>query len=248
MEKVLKILLLEDSIADAELIAFELRRTSGRCEIKRVETKAAFLETLKNFNPSLILADYILPTFDAMSALKLAREHAPSIPFIIVTGSISEEVAVESMKAGAWDYVLKDHLARLIPAIKGALEKKLAFIQKQKAEQEARKAAEDTSQGGSAVAETVEAMRKIAQQISIVDDIAVKPDEKPNSTFSATEPKIPIGIIHRAPHLSPNCPLRNCPIPYAMKNALPIIPTSVFEKSNAFIIPGNATAIFARHK
>ena len=155
MEKKLRILLLEDSAADAELITFELRRIDEECEIKRVDTKDAFSEALKSFDPSLILADYTLPNFDAMSALKIAKLEAPTVPFIIVTGSISEEVAVECMKAGTWDYVLKDHLARLIPAAKGALEKKFALHQTQKAEEETKRAVEDWQRTFDAISDLV---------------------------------------------------------------------------------------------
>jgi PAS domain S-box-containing protein len=88
-----------------------------------VETKEAYINALLDFKPDVILSDYSLPTFDGMKALLYRSELAPSIPFILVTGSINEETAVEIMKAGADDYVIKEHLTRIGSAIKTAIEK-----------------------------------------------------------------------------------------------------------------------------
>ncbi len=118
----LRILILEDVPADAELAERELRRAGLEFTARRVETEAEFLAALDEFQPDLILSDYRLPTFDGMAALFLALERAPLVPFIVTTGSLNEETAVECMKAGAWDYVLKDRLARLPMAVSRALE------------------------------------------------------------------------------------------------------------------------------
>ena len=117
-----RVLLIEDSPADALLIERAVRGAFPDSEFKRVETGEAFLSALASFCPGLILSDYSLPRFDGMAALELALQHAPELPFIIVTGSINEETAAECIKAGAWDYVLKEHLTRLVPAVVGALE------------------------------------------------------------------------------------------------------------------------------
>lgn len=124
MDKELRILILEDVPTDAELMERELRKGEILFSSKLVETREDFLKELKEFEPDIILSDYKLPHFDGMAALSLTKEFAPTIPLIIVTGSMNEETAVECMKAGAADYVIKDHLARIVPAVEGALENK----------------------------------------------------------------------------------------------------------------------------
>ena len=106
---------------DAELVEYELRRAQVPFSTRCVNTREAFLSELQDFQPDLILSDYSVPGFDGMAALSLAREYAPAIPFVIVTGSVNEETAVGCMKAGATDYLLKSNLARIGPAIEGAL-------------------------------------------------------------------------------------------------------------------------------
>jgi two-component system, cell cycle sensor histidine kinase and response regulator CckA len=123
-EDVVRILIVEDLPTDAELAEREARRALPESQFMRVETREGFLSALKSFSPDLILSDYKLPHFDGMSALRLALERVPETPFIIVTGSMNEETAVTCMKAGAWDYVIKEHVKRLGPAVLGALEQK----------------------------------------------------------------------------------------------------------------------------
>jgi PAS domain S-box-containing protein len=130
----LRILILEDVPMDAELVEYELGRASIPFLARRVDSRDGFLHALEEFGPDLILSDYTLPRFDGMTALSLARERAPSIPFLIVTGSVNEETAVGCMKAGATDYLLKSNLARIGPAIEAALERSRAHAQKTKAE------------------------------------------------------------------------------------------------------------------
>ncbi|MDH3252727.1 MAG: response regulator, partial [Ignavibacteria bacterium] len=125
----LRILLIEDSPDDAALIEYELRKARFSFELLRVSTRSEFLEGLSTFQPDAILSDYSLPQFDAMTALDLTRTRRPFTPFIIVTGSRTEETAVECMKAGAADYVLKDHLSRIGPAIWSAREHKHAEME-----------------------------------------------------------------------------------------------------------------------
>ena len=119
---------------DAELMEYELERASIPFLSRRVDSREAFLDELDQFRPDLILSDYTLPRFDGMTALSLARERAPSIPFLIVTGSVNEETAVGCMKAGATDYLLKSNLARIGPAIEAALERERAHAEKVQAE------------------------------------------------------------------------------------------------------------------
>src|ERR1041384_7124985 len=122
----LRILILEDMPIDAELLEPGLRRSQLRFTVCHVATKADYLKSLDEFAPDLILSDYRLLEFDGRQALRWARERMPDVPFIIVTGSINEETAVECMKAGAADYVLKEHISRIGPVIQSALERKQA--------------------------------------------------------------------------------------------------------------------------
>jgi PAS domain S-box-containing protein/putative nucleotidyltransferase with HDIG domain len=122
--KVLKILIIEDLPTDAELCAREIKKVLGSCEFKRVETREEFTSALKKFKPDVIISDFKLPSFDGLTALKLALEFVPDIPFIVVTGSMNEDTAVECMKAGAWDYIIKEHIKRLGMATLGALEQR----------------------------------------------------------------------------------------------------------------------------
>ena len=138
MDKNLRILILEDVPTDAELMERELRKVGIKFTSKRVETRKDFQKKLKEFPPDIILSDYKLPHFDGMAALELAKELAPTIPFIIITGSMNEETAVECMKAGATDYLIKEHIKRLGLAVVSALEQKRLRLEKERAEAEER--------------------------------------------------------------------------------------------------------------
>ena len=124
---------------DAELVEYELGRARVSFEARRVDTRESFLHELEAFRPDVILSDFTLPRFDGMSALALARERAPAVPFLIVTGSVNEETAVGCMKAGATDYLLKSNLARIGPAIEGALTSVRARTAKARAEEALRR-------------------------------------------------------------------------------------------------------------
>src|ERR1700687_1752105 len=117
MTSSLRILLLEDDSRDAGLIHGLLEAEHFVCEIIRVETRAEFLTALEDDEIDLILADYKLPSFDGVSALKLASSARPDLPFIFVSGTLGEELAIEALKIGATDYVLKTRLARLGPSM-----------------------------------------------------------------------------------------------------------------------------------
>jgi len=117
----IRILLLEDSDLDAALVEAELRRNKVEFLLQRVETAEAFKEGLKRFRPAIIFSDYKLPSFDGGQALLLAKDVSPHVPFIVISGAVGEETAVELLKAGATDFVLKDKLLRLVPAMHRAL-------------------------------------------------------------------------------------------------------------------------------
>ena len=124
MENKLNILILEDLISDAELAKREVKKVINNVSVTVVDTEVDYVRALKIFKPDLVISDYKMPNFDGMTALKILKEKSDTIPFIILTGSMNEEIAVECMKAGADDYVIKEHIKRLGQAVLGALEKK----------------------------------------------------------------------------------------------------------------------------
>src|SRR5713226_167099 len=132
MNRETRILILEDLATDAELIERELRKASIVFTSLRVETKEDFSQALIEFEPDIILSDYGLPQFSGLEALGLLKEKEISLPFILVTGSLSEEIAVLCMKEGAADYILKSNLTRLPSAVESAL--KRSETEKEKAE------------------------------------------------------------------------------------------------------------------
>jgi len=120
-EAVLNILLVEDSATDAKLVGQELRRLDRPITLERVETAAALRAALTRQDWDAVLSDWSLPNFNAPAALAIAKELRPDVPFVIVSGTIGEEAAVDAMHAGARDYVLKDKLGRLLPVLKREL-------------------------------------------------------------------------------------------------------------------------------
>jgi diguanylate cyclase (GGDEF)-like protein len=121
MEQELRLLVLEDVAAEAELTVRALETAGLNCDWRRVENETGFRVELRRLRPDIVLSDFGLPVFDGMSALAIAAAEAPDTPFIFVSGTIGEERAIEALKHGAVDYVLKTNLARLAPAVKRAL-------------------------------------------------------------------------------------------------------------------------------
>lgn len=139
MEHELRILVLEDSPQDAEFVRRMLQRSGMSFSLRCVETREAFVEQLESFQPVLIISDYQLPSFDGLMALKLARERLPGLPFILTSGHIGEEGAIEALKSGVTDFLLKANLnIRLIPAVQRAM--------REVEERAARKRTEETLQ------------------------------------------------------------------------------------------------------
>ncbi|MBI4659465.1 MAG: response regulator [Verrucomicrobia bacterium] len=122
MERRIHILMIEDEGADADLIQHHLRQSGVAFSARRVETESEFLDEIGNRPPDIILSDHGMPGFDGFAALALARRIKPEIPFIFVSGRHGEEDVVKSLKSGAADFVLKDRLSDLAPAITRALE------------------------------------------------------------------------------------------------------------------------------
>jgi len=133
---------LEDDPSDSELLRRHLATTWPACEIIQVRHKSAYLSVLPEAEFDLILSDFAIPGFSGLSALASAREHCPDTPFIFVSGAIGDEVAVDSLKAGATDYVLKDRLARLVPAIERALAEAEADARRKHVEEQLRQSEE----------------------------------------------------------------------------------------------------------
>ncbi|HEY2464077.1 MAG TPA: EAL domain-containing protein [Steroidobacteraceae bacterium] len=121
MKTQLKLVVVEDSVADAELLARHLAKAGLNCAINRVQTEPEFIDALHRDKPDVILSDFSLPNFSGLRALDLAVVHAPDIPFIYVSGTIGEERAIDALRRGATDYVLKSNLSRLSSAIERAL-------------------------------------------------------------------------------------------------------------------------------
>jgi two-component system, NarL family, sensor histidine kinase UhpB len=134
--------MLEDDAADAELTKFALRKGGVHFSASRVQTKEEYLKELQDRPPALILSDYSLPGFNGHDALEIAREHCPETPFIFVTGTMGEEVAIETLKSGATDYVLKTRLSRLVPAVNRAIRETQERIKHRRAEEQLRESHE----------------------------------------------------------------------------------------------------------
>jgi len=138
MDKELRILILEDVPADAELEERELRKAGLVFTSKVVDTREAFLKELDDFSPDVILSDYDLPAFDGLAALRIAKGKCPDVPFILVTGKLGEEFAIENLKEGATDYVLKSNLKRLVPSVKRALKEAKLITERKRIEHQVR--------------------------------------------------------------------------------------------------------------
>jgi signal transduction histidine kinase/CheY-like chemotaxis protein len=130
MNDSVRILLVEDLPADVEMNKREISKVVPDCIFRQVDTRKDFLHALDSFKPDVIVSDYSMPQFDGLSALKLSREKSDVTPFILCTGSINEDTAVECMKLGATDYVIKEHNKRLGASVASALELRQNLIQK----------------------------------------------------------------------------------------------------------------------
>src|SRR3989440_6673360 len=120
----IRILIIEDDPNDAALEEREVRRADIACTFRRVETRADMVAALAEFAPDVILTDHSLPSFRALDALELAQQLSPGTPVIVVTGRLGDESAVQYLQLGAADYIVKDHLHRLGPAVLRALDTK----------------------------------------------------------------------------------------------------------------------------
>jgi diguanylate cyclase (GGDEF)-like protein len=132
----IRVLLIEDMELEAELTTHQLRKHGIAHLVQRVETADAMRAALQDFKPAIILSDFSLPRFDGLRALEIAREHAPEVPFLFVSGTIGEERAIEALRRGAVDYILKSNLARLGAAVQRALQEAEARAVRRRQEQQ----------------------------------------------------------------------------------------------------------------
>ena len=165
----LRILLIEDNLADTELTVREMKRGGLAFDWRRVETEADLRRECADFEPTMVLSDFAMPLFDGLSALKIVRELRPKVPFIFVSGTIGEETAIQSLRSGANDYILKSNLSRLPTAVKRALH--------------------DAKEGALKL-ETEEALR--------LRDRAVEASVNPVLIVSATDSQMPIVYVNHA--------------------------------------------------
>ena len=138
MSDKLHVLILEDMAADAELMEDELTQAGFNYVARRVAGKSSFIKELQEFSPDLILADYSLPGFGGQAALKIVVDKYNDTPFIFVSGALGEELAIELLKKGATDHVLKNRLSRLVPSVRRALNESAERNERKKAENELR--------------------------------------------------------------------------------------------------------------
>jgi len=166
----LRILHLEDDDKDAELIQATLESDGIACNTTRVDTPGAFRAALSQGGFDLILVDYTLPNFDGISALKLVKEITPEVPFIFVSGTLGEEVAIEALKLGATDYVSKTRLSRIVPSVRRAIREAEERLQLQIAEKKLRESeayladAQKLSQTGSWALNLVREIRYCSEE------------------------------------------------------------------------------------
>ena len=136
MKSPIRILYLEDDANDAAIIQSTLEAGGITGVTTRVQSRADFVAALERGGLDLILSDFTLPAFDGLAALKMARAQCPEVPFILVSGTLGEERAIDSLKSGATDYILKEHLARLVPAVHRAMEEVAVRAERRRLEQE----------------------------------------------------------------------------------------------------------------
>ena len=164
MDHELRILMLEDAETDAEIIEEELREAGLVYSARRVESREDFIRGLEEFAPDIVLADYKLPAFDGLAAVRIVRERRPDVPVIIVTGTLGDELAVELLREGARDYVLKERLARLAPAVRRALEEARLEADKREAEQVLRKQLDELRRFQKATVERELRMKELKEE------------------------------------------------------------------------------------
>ena len=189
MDSQLKILILEDVELDAELMEYEIRREGIDFVTRRVETEDGFLQELENFNPDVILVDHSLPHFDGITALEIVKNKIPDTPFIFVSGKIGDEFAVDVLKKGATDYVFKNNMSKLVPAIQRALNERVELIERRRAEEELKTAYSQMEiridERTHELSETNQMLLGEIAERKLVEDALLESENKNNSLLQA---------------------------------------------------------------
>jgi FixJ family two-component response regulator len=146
MKTPLRVLAVEDSEDDTTLLIYEIARGGYHPEYERIETPEAMRDALSRKEWDVVISDYVMPQFSGLAALEILKESGFDLPFIIVSGKIGEDIAVDAMKAGAHDYILKGNLARLVPAIQRELRDAETRRQRRMADEALKKAYDDLEQ------------------------------------------------------------------------------------------------------
>ncbi len=184
MGKPIRVLILEDTETDAELMEEELREAGIAFVSKRVAAEQAYLRALDDFSPDLILSDYSLPQYDGASALLAAKKRLPDVPFLLVTGALGEERAIDIFARGANDYVLKGRLRRLVPAVQRALAEAAEIVARKSAEEALRKAHDDLE---IVVAKRTEELLKEIAERKEAENLLRQSEEKLRLALDAAE-------------------------------------------------------------
>ena len=198
MKSPLRILHLEDSPQDTELIQAMLEADGIPCQVTRVDSEADFSAALEPGRFDLILTDYTLPSFDGMSALTLAVEKCPEVPFLFVSGTLGEELAIETLKIGATDYILKHRLSRLVPAVQRALRESEGRAERRRAQallSEEKRLLEMIARGNSFSAVS-NALCELVEKLSagsLCSILLLRPND--NRLWHAAAPSLPKGHI-----------------------------------------------------
>ena len=195
MEQPLRILLIEDVPTDAELEVRELKRAGMRVTHHIVDTEDAFRRALEEFRPDLIISDFSMPQFDGMWALSLARELAPEVPFIFVSGTIGEEYAIRALKNGATDYVLKNNLLRLPASVERALQDSSERAARVKAERDLEEMRSRLDSIVSSLSDVVWSVSPVPYRMLFVSRAVETLWRRPVEAFYA-DPDAWLGLIH----------------------------------------------------
>ncbi len=173
MGKPLRVLIVEDSKADADLLLLELENGGYEPASERVDTAEAMGDALDKNTWDIILADYVMPSFSGLAALELLQARGIDLPFIVVSGQIGEDIAVATMKAGASDYILKGHYSRLVPALERELQDAEVRRERRKAEQERDRLVEQLRQVNEQMTiSSIRMQEQAAELAAIIDALA----------------------------------------------------------------------------
>ncbi|MEW5863960.1 MAG: EAL domain-containing protein [Pseudomonadota bacterium] len=195
MAEPVRLLLVEDVATDAELEVRELKRAGLQFEYEVVQDEQAYRRALAEFRPHAIICDFSMPGFDGMAALALARELAPEVPFIFVSGTLGEEYAIRALKNGATDYVLKTNLMRLPPALERALEIARERAAKRAAERELARVRERLQSIFESLPDVLWSMELPAERIEYVSPACVAIYGRPPTEFLAN-PDLWLECVH----------------------------------------------------